>query len=204
MTNTQKDNWVEYDKLIALVDKLNTEYKPLYKLDSLTTKQFDQLQQLLVLKLYMTFTFRNNFANMKIINSRDFKTANKKANYYIQPNKFYIGSYKTVKTHGPKLYTIPRSLNYLIKQWLKYNTSGYLLVNYDKVTPMSSNGITKYLNKIFMKHYNKKISTSMLRHIAISHYNKDKQTIHEIEQENKEIVDIFHHSKHMNNLYRKI
>ena len=88
--------------------------------------------------------------------------------------------------------------------WLKYNKSGYYLTNSDRKSPINSNGITKFLNKIFMKEFNKKISTSMLRHIQISHLNKDKPTIKEIEKKEQKVEDKFMHSKAVNELYRKI
>jgi len=99
---------------------------------------------------------------------------------------------------------IPKNLNRIINLWLKHNKSGWYLVKTDRETPMNPNTITKFLNKIFQKHTGKKISTSMLRHIMISHHLKNTKSIKQEEDEAKQIENKFLHSKGINQLYRKI
>lgn len=209
-TKTQEDNWISYKQLMNLQNKLllNVKNKGLLKKDTLDNKEFDQFQQLIIIMIYINFPIRNNFSNMKVINNKQFKTADKNANYLIinkrKKNEFYINSYKTVKHHGAKIYTIPTNLTRLINLFLKHNNSGWFLVQYSKDKPLNSNNITKYLNKIFIKEYDKKISTSMLRHIIISHMHETQPTLKEEENKNKSIENKFLHSVNMNQLYRKV
>ena len=209
-TKKQEDNWITYKELINLQNKLllNVKEKGLLKKDKLNNKEFDELQQLIIIMVYMTFPIRNNFANMKVIHTSDLKNINKNDNYLVinkrKKNEFYINSYKTVKHHGAKIYTIPTKLTRIINQFLKHNPSGYFLVQYSRDKPLNSNNLTKYLNKIFIKEYNKKISTSMLRHIIISHMHEGLPTLKEEENNKKLIENKFLHSTNMNKLYRKV
>lgn len=208
-TPTQEQNWIDYNDIIKLVDKimLNVKDQIIKKErgeDILTNKQFDLLQQAVILKTYLIFPLRNDFANMKIVNKNYKQDYN--LNYLVKNNtnmSFSINNYKNRSRLGPKVYQIPPNLKKLINLWLKYNISNYFLVQSDRQTPMNPNNITKYLNKIFIKEYNKKISSSMIRHILISHINKDKPTILQKEEEQKAIENKFLHSELLNDLYRK-
>ena len=58
---------------------------------------------------------------------------------------------------------------------------------------------------MFHKYYpDKNISSSLIRHIVISHFNQDNPTIAELELKAKEIENQYMHSQSMNELYRKI
>jgi hypothetical protein len=214
-TGTQKKNWLNYDELLKVVNKIMAEVK-FRKITTnkkeLSNKEFDLLQQLLILRTYIAFPLRNDFADMKVLTLKEFKALNKdkqdENNYLIlKPNnkkQFHINQFKNKKFIGSKILEVPPKLNRVINLWLKHNESGWYLVKCDRKKPMNPNGITKYLNKIFLKHTGKKISTSMIRHIVISHILKDKPTIAEKEEDKKEIENKFLHSKALNDLYRKI
>ena len=212
-TETQKDNWIDYSDLIKLSNKLMSRVKleDIKNKDTLTVKEYDQLQQLVIIRTYIDYPIRNNFSNMKIITIEDYNDLDdteKNNNNYLVTNKnkkiFKINTFKNKNSLGSKSFEINAKLNNIINMWLKFNKSGYYLTKSDRKTPINSNGITKFLNKIFMKEFNKKISTSMLRHIQISHINKDKPTIKEMEQKENKVEDKFMHSKGVNDLYRKI
>ena len=78
---------------------------------------------------------------------------------------------------GSKTYKINKSsilnkyLNKLINIRLEEGKD-YLLENADG-NRLSTNGLTKLLQKIFLTHFNKKISSSDLRHIYISNLSPD-------------------------------
>ena len=182
------------------------------KEDKLSNKEFDILQQYLILRTYLAFPIRNDFADMKVMTLKDYKKLSKKIqednNYLIllsnNKKQFYINQFKNKDRIGKKTLDVPSKLNRVINLWLKHNDSGWYLVKNDRETPMNPNGITKYLNKIFLKHTQKKISSSMIRHIVISHITQNDKTIKEKEEKEKEIEDTFLHSGNVNELYRKI
>lgn len=216
-TETQKQNWIDYNDLIIIVNKVMKEVKHLEiskkkESDILSNKEFDTLQQYLILRTYLSFPLRNDFADMKIIKHTDFKKLNKdnKDKYnslVLNKNKkqFHINQFKNKKYIGSKILDVPSSLSRIINLWLRFNKSGFYLVKKNRTTPMNPNSITKFLNKIFLKYTkNKKISTSMLRHIIISNHLKNEKTIKEKEQDAKDIENTFFHSKKINDLYRKV
>ena len=82
---------------------------------------------------------------------------------------FSLGEYKTSGKYGTKIIPVGKKLNSALNIWLKFNTSGHLLLN-SKKEPMTANGLTKYLQKTFSP-TGKNISSSMIRHIFISQIN---------------------------------
>ena len=206
-TSTQEANWVEHEELQKLSDSLLLDIKPLKKKEKLNKKEYDTLQQAVILATYLVFPIRNDYADMNVIKKKDLKKAQENKNYLVlDKNKkyFHINNYKTSKSLGSKILEVPKHLNKILTLWLKYNTSGYFLTQTDMETPMNPNNITKYLNKIFKKHLGKNISSSMIRHISISKDLQDKKTIKEQEEEKKQAEDKYLHSQNMNHLYRKI
>jgi hypothetical protein len=212
-TETQEKNWLDYADMIEMINTIMKEVKTtgIRNKPELNNKEFDLLQQLVILRTYMAFPLRNDFADMRVLSKEEFdnlETQDNIENYLVveSPSKkeFHINQFKNQKFIGNKIFKVPASLNAVLNIWLKHNKSGWYLVKSDKIHPITPNGITKFLNKIFKKYTGKKISTSMIRHIVISYMLKDKPTIEEKEAEEKEIENKFLHSNAMNNLYRKI
>jgi len=209
-TENQKNNWVDYIEILKLLNKYKTLTRPLFRKDKddLTNKEKDLIQQHLVLYLYSGKAFpiiRNDFADMKIVDDKD-KLEDKKNYLVISNNKrsmrFQLNEFKTKnsKTNIDKPFIIQikdAELKSLIRKWIDIANSEYLLINLSgnqykgKGTPMSANGIAKYLQKIFMKHLNKKISTSLLRSIYITNKYKNNTTT----KEKKELAQDMLHSK---------
>ena len=206
-SDVQKENWVEYGEILKLLRKLKKETKPLLEKDNLTNKEKDLIQQYLVLYLYSGKAFpviRNDFGEMAIINEG--QDMDKSKNYLVIKSKgfpyFQINEYKTAKYGGEK--TIPikdLELRKLINKWVKIANTGFLLNNITNNTPMSANGISKYLNKMFLKQLGKKISTSLLRSIYITHKYNSKMS----QKEKKDLAEDMGHSKNIaEQVYNKI
>ena len=210
-TQTQKENWLSYDELVKTSNNLMEKVKEFKSEKKLTTKEFDILQQLLVLRTYLEFPLRNDFADMPVIKKIDYNKLEddeKKANYLVigadGKKQFILTQYKNSKFLGEKKFDIPKPLNRIINLWLKFNKSGWFLVQIRSPSkPMNPNLLTKYLNKIFKSH-GKKISSSMIRHIVISHQLEGQPTIKEKQQKEKETQDRFLHSGKVHDLYRKV
>jgi hypothetical protein len=213
-TDTQRINWLTYDELIGVLSSVVAEYDihRINQKDKLNRREYDILQQLIILFTYMEFPLRNDFADMRVVTKKQYAniSANeqKRFNYLIieQNGKksFHINQFKNQKAMGSKIYDVPTKLSKLMDIWLKHNKSEWYLTKSDRATPMNPNGITKFLNKIFQRYTSKKISTSMLRHIIISHMLKDTPTIAEVDAERQKIENLFLHSKGINELYRKV
>jgi hypothetical protein len=219
-TKVQAENWLTKDQLDSVYDSLKSELKirGLMKKDKLNDKDFNHLQEALLLKTYLIFPLRNDFADMPVVRIKDYNKMDDDEkdmyNYLVlgSNNKktFVINQFKNrSKIMNGKTYPIPKELNQLINVWMKHNKSGWYLVKNDRKTPMVPNDITKKLNSIFKRYHNKKISTSMIRHILISEMKKDEPTIIEREEKynkfNKVIENRFLHSNATSDLhYRKV
>lgn len=208
LTDKQRDNWVEYDELIKLTEKMfdRINEQGLLKKDKLTRKEYTLFQDYIMLRTYLTFTWRNDFAEMGVISSE--KDDNDKDNFLLlkngTPDKFILNQYKTDRKYGKKSVDIPEKLAKVIKKFLKFNKSGYFLTLQDGIRAMTPNGITKAFNRLFQNELGKTISTSLLRHIVISHMRANDPTIKEQERKEQEIEDRFMHSGSMNDRYRKV
>jgi len=208
-SDTQKNNWVDYNELVKFSDKLTKKVKieGIRTKDKIDKTEFKLLQDLVILRTYLEYPLRNDFADMKVITKKEEESMPDDKNYLVLDGSkmsFNINEYKNRERLGKRVYKIPKSLSILYKIWLKHNNSGWFLVQLsNRQTPLSPNNLTKYMNKMFKKEYGKNISTSMIRHITISEMNKDKPTIEEVKKENEEVENRFLHSKKMNDQYRK-
>ena len=211
-TDTQKENWLEYDDLVQVFNDIMADVKhnKIGKKDSLDNKDFDLLQQLVILRTYLDHPVRNDFADMRVITSKEEKKLSEddEGNYLVllpkNKKQFVLNDFKNRDKIGKKRLDVSPPLNKIINLWLKHNKSGYYLVMKDRKRPLNPNGITKYLNKIFMKRTNKKIGSSLIRHIVISKVTENQPTILEEEKKAQDIEDKFLHSGGMNKLYRKV
>lgn len=218
-TPTQEKNWISYAEVIRIANELTKEVQALNLAQyprghKLTNKEFDTLQQYAMLRVYLTFPIRNDFADMKVLSKKRWSQLEKAtrghSNYLIllpdNKKEFHINQFKNRRFIGAKILTVPPKLNRVLNLWLKFNKSGYLFVKLrEKSKPLTPNALTRYMNRIFIpRTAGKRISTSMLRHIIISHMLKGKKTILEKEADEKKIENTFFHSEKVNDLYRKI
>ena len=189
-SDKQDKNWVDYPEILNLLKKVKKEVTPILQKpqDQLTAKDKDAIQQYLVLYLYSGKAFpitRNDFAEMRIVKETDELDKNK--NYFVIKKSgtpyFKLNEFKTAKFKGDIEIPIKdMELRRLINKWAKINGTGFLLVNISTNTPMTPNGISKYLQKIFKKHLNKNISTSLIRSIYTTHKYKGNMSIKEKKQ----------------------
>ena len=192
-SDTQDKNWVSLATLRKVMRKYRNELmeKGIFKkdADSLTTKEFDLLQKWIVASLYILDDnppLRNDYT-MEIIKNADYnklsEAQKREQNYLVIKSRnskaFSLGEYKTSGKYGTKLIPVGKKLNSALNIWLKFNTTDHLLLN-SKKEPMTANGITKYLQKVF-EPTGKNISSSLIRHIFISDkfpaQNKEKEDV---------------------------
>ena len=184
-----------------LIEKVNKQYLENNKVEDkhIDNKQFQEvlknvrklidtktdnkflLQDYLLLLFYegkYIPPLRNNYATLTITEPKDDLLSSE--NYLITnngKNEILINQDKVDKKMGSKTYKINKSsilnkyLNKLINIRLEEGKD-YLLENTDG-NRLSTNGLTKLLQKIFLTHFNKKISSSDLRHIYISNLSPD-------------------------------
>jgi len=198
-SESQKENWMELSDLRKFLDKQGREITRLrlWTKPKLSPKEFDQIQKFVAGSLYLADDanppLRSDYADMKLICSNDYgklSDEEKKDNYIVDVNKsnkfFHLGDYKTSGKYGIKKIKVGKKLNSILNKWFKINETGYLLVN-NRKQPMTPNGLTKYINRVF-EDTGKKIGVSLLRHIYISNKFPAKN------DEKQEVADLMGHS----------
>lgn len=174
-TEKEKDNWITSeeinDKIDELLKKLGNINKKTSAFKGNKRNYVDTFQMYLVLNLYsMIPPIRNDFANLELVDSLDFVYSDKINYINLKTKELILTNYKTVKSYGIKKLPLPDELIDLIEKYIKVRNlylgeTKALLVNTTNLEPMKTNGLTKYLNKIFSP---KKVSTTLLRKSYLS------------------------------------
>lgn len=190
-SSKEEINWISREEIQEVIDRSLTRARDSSRFTK--RQQADFFQQYLVLNLYFKLPpIRNDYANAKIIN-KEIKegvcTLDKDFNYVnFFDNTLYLCVYKTAKFYGTQKIPIPDDLLGIIKEYqaikkenLNY-TGPFMLVNTTNLTKMTSNTLTKYLNKIFKP---KKVSTTILRKVYLSEKYPISHSLHEMELDAK-------------------
>jgi integrase len=178
MNDKQKEAFIPYEDVMGLYNKLEKEVAPLLKMDKLDKNQFHRVQMYVLLSCLLLIPPRRSldYTEFKI------KNVDKEKDNYMTVIKrkpyFVFNVYKTAKKYKQQQVEIPNKLKLIIDKWTKLNPSDYLLVNTrmtDKINPTQ-------LTNLLYGFFNKPISTSILRHIYLSHVYKDVPEIKKMEE----------------------
>ena len=183
--------WVQLNKKIKDLDNQISEFD----MSNLTKNQRDIIQQHLLLILYTEIPpMRNDYALMKVYHNKEVKGEN-----YIHLVKklIILNKYKTAKTYGEKKIDIPNNVIKIISRWINITENEYLLINIRDCNPMTNNGLTKYLNKIFKP---KKVSTTLLRKLYLS---EKYPVVHNRKDMKKDAYVMGHSLETQQGIYRK-
>jgi integrase len=212
-TKSEKEeaNWVSLSKLRKVMNGYKREImeRDLLKKEpeSLTKKERDLIQKWVVSSLYLLDDnppMRLDYI-MKTISRTEYDKLSdvqkKEQNFLVVSSRnkkfFSFGEYKTSKQYGVKKIPVGSKLNTVLNVWLKINKTGHLILN-SRGEPMTSNGLTKYLNKVFSPSGKNNISATQLRHIFISE-KIGGPTL----KEKKELADKMAHSTNQQEIYNK-
>ena len=172
-TETQKENWLSWDEVKAVFDKLKDKAEDAAKKPRLSNADRKVIENYMILALYVLQPPRRNDWYYTVIGKGD----NDKKNYVdISEGKYYFNNFKTAKS-GKEVIDVPDEIMPVLKWYIKHmnlNAGDYLLFPDDDVRT-NSNRMTKSLNSIL----GKKVGASMLRHIYLS--NKYGKVLNEQE-----------------------
>jgi hypothetical protein len=190
----QELNWMSYDELKNVIEKIKSQIPVTIEKYS----DYKKLLSYLTLSTHLEIPLRNDLVDAQIYKLVDFNKIDEEddVNYIvIGKNSGFIvlNNYKTSGSYGRKKIILPDPL---FKIWRKYLP---IILNFTKsnkifikenLEKMNRNEFTKLFHYIF-KDYNKKISSSMIRHIVISHkFPVDPNEM----KEREELADIMGHS----------
>ena len=195
----QEENWVSLAEIDKVLFNLQEHYNEIYDIflaeRKLSRKQYLKAQEYIVLAIHRQIPMRNDLANLQWAKKGFWASTGNYIYYDDNPVRILLRNYKTSGKYGTKEIEVEdETLNRQIKQFQKMNkymefkaihTNSFLLNS--KMEPMSSNGLTKLLTRIFTRDLDKKISSSMLRHIYLSEkYGK------ELEERKKDSHNMLH------------
>jgi integrase len=160
-TEAQNENWVNNEDIMKIHDVLKKHANLLYKKDMLTMHDLQEIENYIILVLlggiYIPPRRSKDFVDFKISN------IDKDKDNYFDGTSFIFNSYKTAKTYGQQKVLIPKDLKPILKKWLKYNPTEYLL--FDSYNNKLSN---VKLNQRLQKIFGKKVGVNGLRHTYLS------------------------------------
>jgi len=202
-SDREAENWLTPEEI---QDKKKEIQNILATTPENSIKYFDFYQRYLVLSLYTDIPpIRNDFANTKVsATPLNIEKIDCSYNYIdLNSNQLILCNYKTNKTYGVKQLDLPASLCDIIKIWMTKvrgqhcSSSDFLLVNIKDKSKMTTNALTKFINKIFRP---KKVSSTMLRKIYLSHKYPVIHTTNEMERDAQFMC---HNTSTQQTVYRK-
>jgi hypothetical protein len=172
----QAANWVSVAEIKELIAEYDTQVKMMQSQTNLTAAQTSVYQERFMLNFWLHYPIRNDLQHTRIITKRTFNALDQNdkdsKNYMIvgKTITLSIGNYKTRKKYGVKKIEIEqKQVVKAMRQWLAVSPNpDYILVNVKDGTPMSSLHITQNLTKIFKKHFDKSVGSTLLRHIVLT------------------------------------
>lgn len=177
MNDAQKENWLSWDKVKEKFEELKEKVNNFINNKEINEHQYNILLSYVVLALYIYNPPRRNkdYQLMNIVkNYSDILPTD--INYLsLDDNEFIFNVFKTAKKEGQVKIKFKDDMKNVISQYLKFHplikgkklakTSNIpFLVYFDGKEFDKVNSITRILNKVF----DKKIGSSMLRHIFLT------------------------------------
>lgn len=164
-TQTQEENWLEWDEVLTVQKKLQTEADKVTQeqIDNNNSSSINALERNVLLSLYTGLPPRRNADYFQmIIGKGDDKTKN-----HYDGEHFIFNIYKTARARGPEKFSVPNSLRTVLDHYIKMMglKSGDYLLFPEMTDRAGSVKMTRSLNSIF----GKSVSSSMLRHIWNTH-----------------------------------
>lgn len=203
LTPKQQSKFVEWRSIMKLRRLLarTVNLGQYYKRKKIGRNEFQAIQENLVLHLYTEIPpVRNDWSTVRYLTEKEWddlpeseKTSTNNLVLGRGGYRVYWADYKTVKKHGVIQQIIPRPLQRVLKKHVKFlrihfPENRHLLLT-TIGTPMTRNGLTKFLQRLFMKHFHKSVSTSALRSIFLSHKFSKTQL-----EEQRDVARAMHHT----------
>jgi hypothetical protein len=193
-TKKQQGNWItpdEFQTVIASYEKLLKRHRILKaKAEDIQKDELERLQDYVLLRLYHIIPSRNDFADVQIINTQDYKEKHSTDSNYLVVSKrnlhFVIHNWKTKRSEfDSRVIEIPPDLQKLLRAYVrKLGGRTHLFAN-SRGGPLSRNGLTKLFTKLFKRFFpTKSISTGLMRHIFLTHKYADVVSEMEEDQNN--------------------
>jgi integrase len=218
-TEKQKQNWAEKEDLLEILDQYTAKFNRIARSSTpLTNKSLKILNEAILVIYYITpFTLgkiskqqygisRNDLADLVVAHNRK-ETNDKSYNYLLimkSKTELIFNQFKTEKSIGQVSFELPKQVSKFFRQYLTLTSDierlegDYFLVASLTGQFFSKKMITSYLNRVFKRELDVKISTTALRHIFLSeNFGKEKEARDNLSEK------MMHSTSVQNNVYIK-
>ncbi len=157
----QTDSWVNIDQLKDKYNELKHTANLLYKKQTHTANDLQQIQDYIIMCLYSNVFIPPR----RLLDYCAFKLReiNKETDNYMDKNTFVFNAYKTAKVYGKQTVIIPVQLRNILNKWNKLTGNDYLL--FDK----AGNALTNVkLNQRIKSILGNNSSVNSIRHGVLS------------------------------------
>ena len=180
-TQKQMDNMVSWHTILKFREQLRKRVNCMMKLKNndktqVTKQDIMEYQEFVCLCLYTYLRpSRNDYHDTLMISNAEYNALSDEDkdnhNYMVLKNRskafYHRADFKTRKSHGVDIVDIPRPLLKVLWRWFEVSGQNHLLINKDG-SVMNSSGLTRFLTNLFLKHINKRISSTLLRQIYLT------------------------------------
>jgi hypothetical protein len=178
LTERQKEGWIPWTEVLERYRTLEKDTKRLWKKPSLDKHEFHQLQTYVLLSCLVLLDGPRR--SMDWVEFRLRNADKEKENYMTYEKRkpiIVFNRYKTDGVYGSQKVEAS-ALAPILRKWMEKNPHDHLLMNYHQTGPMTQSQITTTLHEFF----GKPISTTLLRHIFLSHFHQNTPALKEMEK----------------------
>lgn len=178
LTERQEEGWMSWDDVLDRYKVLEKEAVKLFKKPSLDKEEFHRLQLYVLLSCLVLLPVRRSldWVSFKLRN------VNEQEDNFLTYDKrkptLVFNDYKTKRTYGQQRLPIDTKLANILTKWADKSPHDSLLMNYHQKRSINATQLTQLLHGFF----DKPISTSLLRHIYLTHLHKGTPAIKEMAQ----------------------
>lgn len=149
---------------------------------TLSKRDYLQLQTFVILKFYQTYALRNDMVTLKFRTKTGYMKSDKNYNVYLPNEKqIILNEYKTSGRYGTLTIDVEKNINNLLKCLIKQQIQAGI-DNPDKYLLIKANGnsytkveFSNLLIKFFKDRLGKSISTTILRKVYLEKYSDVKK-----------------------------
>jgi integrase len=160
--------YIEWSEVLDVYKNFSKDIKYLLNgKDSLKDKEFNLLQNYIILSLYVLLEPRRSMDTIFL----KFRNYNVDEDNYVdfKQNKIIFNKYKTAKFYGKQTVEMNKKLKDILKKWYNINSEDYVLID-TLGKPLTQIKLNKKLNSIFG---GLKVGVNTLRHSYLTHKYKD-------------------------------
>jgi integrase len=173
LTPRQEQGWLPWKEVLERYQTLEKDANRLWKKPSLDKSEFHRLQTYVLLSCLVLIPPRRSLDWVSFRLRNEDKEKDNYMTYEKRKPIMVMNDYKTKRTYGQQRVPIPTKLATIIRKWMDVNPHDSMLMNYNQKAPMNQTQLNVLLHEFF----GKPISTSLLRHIYLTHVHEGTPAI---------------------------